>query len=65
LLSSVPGFEGLPFAEGTLGGGVLLATVLFFAAAFMVYSGLVLSSWNSIALSEKVELMLLPSYEGG
>lgn len=49
LLPTVPGFERLPLGEHTLGGGVVRATVLVFAVAFMAYSGLVLSSWNSIA----------------
>lgn len=49
LLPSVPGFKELPVGEGTVGGAVLRAAVLLFAVAFMAYSGLVLSSWNSIA----------------
>jgi formate-dependent nitrite reductase membrane component NrfD len=49
LLPSAPGFEWLPLAEETVGGSILRAAVLLFAAAFMAYSGLVLSSWNSIA----------------
>ena len=49
LLPSVPGLEGLPWGEGSASGRVLRATVLILAAAFMAYSGLVLSSWNSIA----------------
>ena len=49
LLQSVPGFEGLPWSEGSVSGLLLRGAVLFFAAAFMAYSGLVLSSWNSIA----------------
>ncbi len=49
LLPSVPGFEWVPLGEKTLGGGIVRAAVLLFAGAFMAYSGLVLSSWNSIA----------------
>ena len=49
LLPSVPGFQELPWGEGTISGSVLRAGVLIFAAAFMAYSGLVLSSWNSVA----------------
>ena len=49
LLPSVPGFNELPWGEGTFSGVVLRGSVLIFAAAFMAYSGLVLSSWNSIA----------------
>lgn len=49
LLQSVPGFEGLPWSEGSVSGLLLRGAVLLFAAAFMAYSGLVLSSWNSIA----------------
>ncbi|MFQ5804625.1 MAG: NrfD/PsrC family molybdoenzyme membrane anchor subunit [Candidatus Methylomirabilales bacterium] len=49
LLPSVPGLEGLPWGQGTLSGMILRGAVLLFAAAFMAYSGLVLSSWNSIA----------------
>ena len=49
LLPSVPGFEGLPWSERSLSGILLRGSVLIFAAAFMAYSGLVLSSWNSIA----------------
>ncbi|MFQ5852861.1 MAG: hypothetical protein ACE5JU_20060, partial [Candidatus Binatia bacterium] len=44
LVPSVPGFESLPWGEGTIGGAVLRGGVLLFAAAFMAYSGLVLSS---------------------
>ena len=49
LLPSVRGFEGLPWGEGTVSGMILRAAILLFAVAFMAYSGLVLSSWNSIA----------------
>ncbi len=49
LLPSVPGFNGLPWGEGTSSGVVLRVSVLIFAAAFMAYSGLVLSLSNSIA----------------
>lgn len=49
LLPTVPGFAGLPWGEETSAGAVLRAGAMLFAAAFMAYSGLVLSSWNSIA----------------
>ncbi len=49
LLPSVPGFTGLPWGEETSAGTLLRVSALLFAAAFMAYSGLVLSSWNSIA----------------
>lgn len=49
LLPSLPWFQGLPWSEGTVGSAILKGAVLVFAAAFMAYSGLVLSSWNSIA----------------
>lgn len=49
LLPSVPGFDGLPWDEQTGAGAALRITTLVFAFAFMAYSGLVLSSWNSIA----------------
>lgn len=49
LIQTLPGLEKLPWGEGTLGGAVFRGAVLLFAAAFMAYSGLVLSSWNSIA----------------
>lgn len=49
LLQSVPGFEGLPWSEGSVNGLLLRGAALLFAGAFMAYSGLVLSSWNSIA----------------
>ncbi len=49
LLPSVSGLEALPWREGTVSGMILRGAVLLFAAAFMAYSGLVLSSWNSIA----------------
>ncbi len=49
LLPSVRGFEGLPWGEGTAGGTVLRVAISLFAVAFMAYSGLFLSSWNSIA----------------
>ncbi|MBI4523799.1 MAG: polysulfide reductase NrfD [Deltaproteobacteria bacterium] len=48
LLPTLPGLENLPWGEGTVGGAVLRGAVVVFAAAFMAYSGLVLSSWNSI-----------------
>ena len=49
LLPSVPGFTGLPWGEETNAGALLRVTTIVFALAFMAYSGLVLSSWNSIA----------------
>jgi len=49
LLPSVPGLAGLPWGEETNAGAMLRVGALLFAAAFMAYSGLVLSSWNSIA----------------
>lgn len=49
LLPSAPGLNDLPWGEGTRSGVILRASVLVFAAAFMAYSGLVLSSSNSIA----------------
>ncbi|MFQ5683953.1 MAG: NrfD/PsrC family molybdoenzyme membrane anchor subunit [Candidatus Binatia bacterium] len=49
LLPSVSGFEALPWREGTVSGMILRGAVLILAVAFMAYSGLVLSSWNSIA----------------
>jgi protein NrfD len=49
LLPSVPGFTGLPWGEETDVGVLLRLAAMLFAAAFMAYSGLVLSSWNSIA----------------
>ncbi len=49
LIPTLPGLEKLPWGEGSLGGAVFRGAVLLFAAAFMAYSGLVLSSWNSIA----------------
>lgn len=39
----------LPWAEGSAAGDALRALVLVFALAFMLYSGLVISSWNAIA----------------
>ncbi len=48
-LPTVPGAEGLPWGEGSLAGNVLRGMVLAFALAFMLYSGLVISSWNAIA----------------
>ena len=59
LLPSVRGFEGLPWNEGTAGGGVLRAMILIFAVAFMAYSGLLLSSWNSIAFWNTPALPML------
>jgi formate-dependent nitrite reductase membrane component NrfD len=49
LLPSVPGFAGLPWGEQTNAGALLRAATMLLAFAFMAYSGLVLSSWNSIA----------------
>jgi polysulfide reductase chain C len=46
---TIPGAGWAPWAEGsTLGDGLRLL-VLGFALAFMLYSGLVISSWNAIA----------------
>ncbi len=41
--------NSLPWSEGTAAGTALRICVMVFALAFIVYSGLVLSSWNSIA----------------
>ncbi len=41
--------DSIPWGEGTLAGNILRVGVLIFAATFMAYSGLVLSSWGSIA----------------
>lgn len=49
LLPSVPGFAGLPWGEETSAGVLLRVAAIVFAVSFMAYSGLVLSSWNSIA----------------
>lgn len=49
LAPTLSGFGWLPFDEGTVAGELLRALVLLFALAFMAYSGLVLSSWNSVA----------------
>lgn len=49
LLPSVPGLAGLPWGEQSGAGALLRAATIVFALAFMAYSGLVLSSWNSIA----------------
>jgi len=49
LLPTVPGFTDLPWGEESAAGGLLRVAAMLFAAAFMAYSGLVLSSWNSIA----------------
>lgn len=48
-LPTLPGAEGLPWAEGRPVGDALRVVVLLFAFAFMAYTGLVISSWNSIA----------------
>jgi protein NrfD len=49
LAPTIPGFTWLPLGEGTGSGAALRILVLLFSLAFMAYSGLVLSSWNSIA----------------
>ncbi|MEE9198875.1 MAG: NrfD/PsrC family molybdoenzyme membrane anchor subunit [Dehalococcoidia bacterium] len=41
-------FEDLPWDEESIAGTILRVGVWTFAAAFMAYSGLVLSSWRSI-----------------
>jgi polysulfide reductase chain C len=46
---TIPGAERLAWAEGSALGDGLRVLVLGFALAFMVYSGLVISSWNAIA----------------
>ncbi|MDO8485554.1 MAG: NrfD/PsrC family molybdoenzyme membrane anchor subunit [Candidatus Limnocylindrales bacterium] len=48
-LPTVPGAEGLPWADGSILGDGLRLLVLGFALAFVIYSGLVISSWNAIA----------------
>lgn len=48
-LPTLPGAHGLPWAEGTPVGDALRVVVLVFAFAFMAYTGLVISTWNSIA----------------
>lgn len=48
-LPTLPGAEGLPWAEGTAAGDVLRVAVMVLAFAFMAYTGLVISSWNAIA----------------
>lgn len=40
--------DALPWDEDSIAGTILRVGVWIFAAAFMAYSGLVLSSWNSI-----------------
>jgi formate-dependent nitrite reductase membrane component NrfD len=59
LLPSVRGFEGLPWVEGTISGMVLRGAILLFALAFTAYTGLVLSSWNSIAFWNTPALPIL------
>ncbi len=49
LLPEIAGLDGLPWGEGTVAGNVLRGIVVVFALAFMAYSGLVISSWNSVA----------------
>jgi formate-dependent nitrite reductase membrane component NrfD len=41
--------DDLPWADGTNAATVIRIVVMLFALAFMTYSGIVLSSWNSIA----------------
>lgn len=68
LIQSLPGFEGLPWSEGSVSGIFLRGAVLLFALAFMAYSGLVLSSWNSIPFWNTPLLPILYvaySYLGG
>lgn len=68
LIQSLPGFEGLPWSEGSVSGLFLRGAVLLFALAFMAYSGLVLSSWNSIPFWNTPLLPILYvaySYLGG
>ncbi len=48
-LPSLPGADGLPWAEGTAAGDALRVAILVCAFAFMAYTGLVISSWNAIA----------------
>lgn len=48
-LPTLPAAGSLPWSEGSPAGDVLRALVLAFALAFMLYSGLVISSWSSIA----------------
>lgn len=46
---TIPGAGWVPWAEGSMLGDGLRLLVLGFALAFMLYSGLVISSWNAIA----------------
>jgi polysulfide reductase chain C len=48
-LPSLPGAEGLPWAEGAPLGDALRVFVIALAIAFMLYTGLVISSWSAIA----------------
>jgi protein NrfD len=59
LLPTLPGLSGLPWSEGTGAGSALRGGILVFAVAFMAYSGLVLSSWNSIAFWNTPALPIL------
>ena len=59
LLPTVRGFEGLPWGEGTASGTALRVAISLFAVAFMAYSGLFLSSWNSIAFWNTPALPML------
>jgi formate-dependent nitrite reductase membrane component NrfD len=59
LLPSVPGFENLPWSEGTVSGMILRGAILLFALAFMAYSGLILSSFNGIAFWNTPALPIL------
>lgn len=59
LLPTVRGFDGLPWGEGSVGGYVLRGATVLFAVAFMAYSGLLLSSWNSIAFWNTPALPIL------
>lgn len=59
LLPSVRGFEGLPWRESTTTSVILRGATALFAVAFMAYSGLILSSWNSIAFWNTPALPIL------
>lgn len=48
LLPSLPGLEALPWRAGTAAGTLVAAIALALALALMTYTGLLLSSWNSI-----------------
>lgn len=59
LMPALPGLDGLAWRAGTRAREVIDAAIMILGLAFMVYSGLFLSSWSSIAFWNTPALPIL------